>query len=311
MALRGANQHLTAFVSTAAAPVGVGTVATPAAGEITYQATTGKTYATPALAAAESLANGSKKSEFSIMYHALNGEIYRRGPFLTADIVEESTKAYAAPVEQIDTFTVPATVIAGDQYILKLAVPNYGGLISQQDEIYFYGNYVAQTGDTAALVAVGLHASLKKRLDSLPVAIATATVATSIITVTGVAQPYVKAKWEGKQVNFRLTLAAPSSIMNDRTSSNAGVGTVGTVLSPAKTVGFGTYAQVAAMEEFYAGYDSDYLNREADFPANGDPQFAAAVGGTYNSRNIVLRVKNYSGAEAGTQRQTIACYFAQ
>jgi len=307
MGLRAADQHLTVFVSREAAAFADGTPNTAdeiitdtnmALASITYEASDGTHWATVATALG---ATGGDGLTFTIIYKDLNNDNFRRGPIVATETLHPYTqKAYTAPTLQVDTLQVPATVVAGDQYIIRLAVPNYAEMISQQDEVYFYGNYVAATGDNADAVALGLQLSLKGRLDSLPSPIADVTVSTDTVTVTAVAQTYVRSKFDGKPVYFHLTLANPQDIAQDRTTT-----------VPANP-GAGTYNQVAGMEEFYAGYQSDWLNRTADFPGDGNPTFAAEVGATYGSSVFTYRNKNHAdGISLDAQRVEVACYFKQ
>jgi hypothetical protein len=306
MGVRHANQHLTVFVSTNAAGFADAVPGTAddllndgvfAPGRVTYQTNIGTNYATRTAALAGAGADGAT---YTVVYKDLNGDIFRSPLIRVADeiAVKEGT-ASAAPTEQVDAMQIAASVTAGDEYILRLAVPNYAEMISQQDEVYFYGSYVAKTGNTADDVATGLHASLKARLDSLPTPIANATVATDTVTVTGLAQPYVQSKFDGKQVNFHLTLASPDSLLSDRTAHTA------------PNPGAGTYNQVASMEEFYAGYASDWLNRTADFPGDGNPTFAAAAGNTYVSDVITFDTKHDAGATVGKQSQTVMVFLQE
>ncbi len=239
--------------------------------------------------------------KYNVVYKDLNGTVYY-GPTIDDSMLVQpiSTKSYVAAVQQADLLTIPATPTAGVEYVIKLRVPEYGGLLGSCDEVFFYGNYTVVANDTATLVAAGLTASLKKATDKAPKAFVLVTSAAAIITVTGVAQEYVKAKFDAKVPNFDLSLVHPTSLQRGK---NAAGNTL-------RVVGSGTYPQVASAEEFFAGYNTDYKNRGADWPADGNPSLAAQAAGTYDSITIIFNT-TVGGANLGHQRQTILLFFKQ
>lgn len=288
MGALSANQHLRVYVSPEAAPVAK-TLDALANGEITFLRTN----------IAAGVAAIPTAGTFRVAYKDLAGEVHLSDVIDTALIVSKAENAASVdPVEQVDNLTIPSVVV-GESYVVKLAVPNYAGLISQNDEVYFYGTYTAKTGDTATIVATALRDSLKKAVDKAAVPFAAISSAAAVLTATGVAQPYVRAKFDARQVNFDLSLIKPEAIAVGKDAS-----------SVVPKVGKGTYGQVATAEEFYAGYNSDYANRDADFPANGSPTLAAEAGETYASTTIVFETKR-GGANVLTQRQTILCAYKE
>lgn len=306
MGTHSANQHLRVYVSTAAAAKvlandggttdnGLEDATAFPAGAITYWITSGASantgVATPP----------TDGSSYRVVYKDLNGIIHM-GPVIDSSKLEMPAKAtaYSAPVEQVDDLTIPATVVVGDTYLIKLRVPNYGGLVSPQDEVFFYGSHVAVTGDTATTIAAALAANLQKNLDKAPVPIATATSSGAVVTVTGLAQPYVKALFDGRQVNFDLSLALPA---------DKAVGKDATSVAPKP--GYGTGKQVASLEEFYAGYNTGYKDRYHNWPAVTEPTLAADAAGTYNAVSITFSEVQSGQANVVGQRQTILCFFKQ
>ena len=294
MGVRGTKNHLTVFVSPKTTAVGDGTgdwnlAAGDAldAGDVTYvNLSTGKFNST-----------SPNDSRFAIVYKQMDGTIVQKN--MPLDLITVAlTKSYAAPVEQIATLTIPATPLAGDEYQIRLNVPFYGGLVSPQDDVNFYGNYTAKTGDSATAVATALAASLKAACDRAPVAFVAVTQSTTKVVVTGVAQPYVQSKWDSRQTLFNLELARPELLA--RGADEAG--------QTAPNPGHGTYGQVATMEEFYAGYNSDFKNRGADWPAEGNPTFGAETGATYNSSSFTF-ANTKIGNSVVAQRQSVVVWF--
>lgn len=301
MGVRSTNQHLRVFVSTNAAAFADAVPGTAsdllndgvfAPGRVTYQTSIGTNYATVAAALA------AVPGQVTVVYKGLDSKIYRSPVIKEAKIAKlVEGAAYVAPTEQVDTLTIPATPVAGDEYVVTVAVPNYGGMISQQDEVKFYASRVATSTDTASTIAASLRASLKQRLDSLPTPIIAVTGATSNIILTGLPQPYVQSKWDGKQVHFYTSLSSPYHLMAGATAT--------AVAKPGK----GTYAQVAGAEEFFAGYNSDWLNRTANFPGDGSPIFAATSGATYKSTNIAFVTEHDAVSVQGIQKQEVMVFF--
>jgi hypothetical protein len=299
MGVIGVNQHLRVYVSTAAAgkviandggttDTGIGDAVAFPNGSITYLKPDGTGVATP-----------PTTGTYQVAYRSVDGKIYLSPVVDTTKLVKAAAvKDYVAPVQQVDKLSIPATPVAGTAYTIKLRCPEYGGLLGAEDEVNFYGHYTVQSGDTNTNVATGLTASLKKATDKAPVPFVSVTSSGAIISVAGLAQPYVHAKVDGRLVRFDLSLALPESLARGKDSS-------GNTLA---VEGNGAYHQVASAEEFYAGYNTDYRNRGADWPDNGAPVFAAAPGETYLSHTIVFNSEE-AGSDPLAQRQVIVCYF--
>jgi hypothetical protein len=292
MGAQSTNQHLTVFVSTyvqavgGAFPVGapVTVVEELLPGMTTYMAVaTGACTATPP----------ASPAVYKIAHKNSAGDV-----FFSGDLVGPVTaKAYAAAVQPVQTLLV-GTVVVGDQFVVKLNVPNYGGLLSQQDDVNFYGNYTVQAGDDANAVALALRASLAAALTKATVSFAVVSGATNAIIVTGVAQPYEQARWSGRLVSFNLEMASPESAWAAATNTALG--------SP----GFGTGNRVAEQEEFYAGYNTGYKNRFADWPRVTLPVLDAVVSHTYDAATVVGNgAQNTGTPNETTQRQTVIAYF--
>jgi hypothetical protein len=237
---------------------------------------------------------------FQVVYKAMDGSIYHSPEINPANLLKSDlARAAVAPTQQVDVVTVTATASAS--YVIKLTVLGYGGLLGAQDEVCFYGTHTnPATGGTATTIGDALNASLTAALAKAPVAIATVSNTAGAITVTGVEQPYVTSKFDGRQVNFKLEIAAPEAQWAGATAATS------TVPNP----GRGNYNQVAAQEEFYAGYSRNFANRGKDFPSEGDPSFAAVAGNTYKSDTFIFAHKDQSANE-GSSRQTIICYFQE
>lgn len=303
MSVQGVNQHLRVYVSPASAATaptvpadgtvldysGVGAGTGLPLGGITYRS----------IAAVRDDAT-IPSVDFQVVYKDMNGAVYF-SPVIKADdiIKKDLARAAVAPVQQVSNLTI-GTATAGASYVIKLTVPGYGGLLGAQDEVNFYGMHTASASDTVTTIGTALYASLKLSCDKAPVAFATVTnPSAGQITVTGVAQAYVQAKWSGRQVNFALSLVQPDALV----SGDDGDTTV-------PVVGNGQYNQVAGLEEFYAGENRGYANRYNDYPYMTEPVLAAEVGASYTSDSITFATK-HGAANSGTQRQVIMLFFKE
>lgn len=239
-------------------------------------------------------------ASYQVVYKDMNGVVYHSPVINLSDVIDtDLARVSVAPVQQISNLTI-GTATVGASYVLRLTVPGYGGLLGAQDEVNFYGMYTAVTGNSTTDIATALYTSLKKACDKAPVAFATvANPSAGVIRVTGVAQPYVQAKWSGRQVHFALSLAQPDALV---------AGDDGDTTVP--VLGNGQYNQVAALEEFYAGENRGYANRYSDYPYNTEPTLAATVGATYKSDTITFSTIQ-EGANLGTQRQVIQLFFKE
>lgn len=302
MSVQGVNQHLRVYVSPAAATQptvpadgtvldldGVGAGTGLPLGGITFRS----------LSPNRDDGAVPTTRDFQVVYKDLNGKVFFSPVIKQANIVSSDLqRAAVAPVQQVSNLTI-GTATAGAEYVVKLEVPGYGGLVGAKDEAKFYGSYTAKTGDTTTVIATALTASLKAACDKAPVAFASVTSAAAVITVTGVAQPYQQARWSGRQVNFALSLSRP-------VAQQAGDDGDTTVPKP----GNGQYNQVAAREEFFAGENTGYKNRYADWPAMTEPTLAATAGQVYTSDTITFYT-THSNPNEGKQLQTIEIYYQE
>tara|TARA_R110000851_G_scaffold87648_1_gene191084 strand:+ start:39033 stop:39968 length:936 start_codon:yes stop_codon:yes gene_type:complete len=306
------NQMLAVYVSTRSEASGTsdaGTAGTAAAtiyagtSLVSYQAANGLFYNTPELAFAGAIdgtpANDTGDGNCTLLFIDEAGSKYTRR-IEKASLVSYKETPYNAQVQKASTLTITSSITEGASYTVRLALPNYGGAISQQDEKYFYGNHVATSTDTATTIAAGLVSTINKSMsqsnDLNP--FITVASAAGVITFTGVKQKYVRAKFQGKQIEFNASITNPEAFWGDE------------AITVLPVVGSGVDNQVRTLEEFFAGYNSDYANRGADFPGGGDPIFTAANGKTYDGTSILLK-NGYGAANIGTQRSEILCYFAQ
>ena len=208
-------------------------------------------------------------------------------------------QAAVAPVQQVGIVTVTAT--ASTNYVIKLTGKAYGGLLGANEEINWYGTHTSlASGSTATTIADALVLSLQKAISKAPVPFVTVANTAGAITVTGVAQPYIRTKFEGRQVHFNIEISSPEAQWQGAAS--------GTAVAPSP--GRGQYNQVASMEEFYAGYSRGYANRAANFPHDVTPDFAAAAGNTYTADTVTFATID-PRANLGSQRQVITCFFQE
>ena len=290
MGVNQGNQHLTVYVSNATAGSSLAAGAKLAAGQVTFMAaSTGVGTATPPTV------------PFKVVYAYPDGKIVQSAT-IAAGTYSEITAS--AAVQKVQTLTVPGVAVAGAlDYVVRLALPAYGGTISQQDEVFVYGNFKAKAGDTAAVIGKGLKESLFKAISKLPESVVVIdgvnlttgiSASTAAIKLTGVAQSYAMNMFEGAQQDFDVSLT--------------GAVDVAPVLTTGPKPGVGVGSAVAGAEEFFAGYNSDYVNRQRNWPAVGNPQLVANPAKMYDSYSFVVENK-FGGSMPVGQKQTILVYY--
>lgn len=296
MGVQNTNQHLRTYVSTASAGVafvndGGSTdngVADLAAGQVTYMNTaTGVCSATP-----------PTSGKYKVVYKSSEGNTFE-SPEVDSAYAVVTSGTPVADVMQVSTLTIPAPAV-GDQLVVKVGIYNYGGFLDANAIHYVYANHTAES-TTAADAAAALRTNLAAGLAKCPVSVATVSGSGANIVVTGVAQKYTKNKFEGAVIKFFVEQSQPAA--------NA----QGSTLTTAPKDGKNTYRQVASMEDFYAGYDSDYINRQGNWPYDGTPFLetdSMASTSTFNSHTITFK-NPYGAANAGTQRQVINVFYKQ
>lgn len=290
MAISQGNQHLRVFVATAAGvDIAAGAdwendaVFVPGSASFIDIATGAGTVIQPA------------SKDVQIAYKYPDGTILRSQIIPAAAAVVG--KASVADSPKVQTLTVPATVTGKLNYVIRLALPAYGGTISQEDTIYMYGSYKAEDSDTVDTIATALAASLELSLKKLPVAsFDTPSASGATITLTSLVQPSVLDRFEGDPFDFYVEL----------TGDYAAAG----VTTDELVIGRGLGRQVVEHEAFFAGYDSDYINRARNWPANGNPQLVASKSETYKTFTFVTEIAQ-GGAAPVSQKQTTILYVVE
>ena len=273
MSVQNVNQHLsvivgTAVVASAVAPAAVGEVGFLVEGAWAVAAPTDKKFQVGVKLTSGDVLMSAVVDPMSVGYSSVDS-------------------AYDAPVMKVATLTIPSPVI-DDSFTVRLGLPAYGGTISQEDIYYVYASATATTA-TASDVATELRDSLTKALAKLGKPIGVVSGSGGDIIVTAVPQAYVQGKFAGGAQDFFLELTGTQNLDS-----------VVTAGSP----GNGTYAQVAGQEEFFAGYNEDYKNRGADWPANGTPDLLANPAKTYNGTTIIF-ANTQKGFNDLSQRQIL------
>lgn len=284
MGAQSTNQHLMVFVAANGLTDGVVTVENMADG------TTGFLPA----GADVPLATPPTDAVYQVIHKNTAGDVYLSGKIAAGNVGKVALTSGATLPKQTLT---PIVGVEGDNYVVKLNVPNYGGLLSSQDDVNFYGNYTMKAGDTATEIATALVASLQAAVDKQAVPMVAIT-GTDTIIATGLFQPYEQAKWSGRMPQFNLEMAQPE------------VSWAAAVVDEAGTPGNGFGPRVAEQEEFYAGYNTGYKNRFADWPAMTNPVLDADPEEGYDSRTIILDGAHNTGTpNVTTQRQTVIIYY--
>jgi hypothetical protein len=151
------------------------------------------------------------------------------------------------------------TPVVGQSFEIRLLVRDWG-MKSAQDYVTVYGQFIA-TSTTASDVATGLAAALNESLAFVTTTKVAATASTSNVVLTGSNDDFKLFQFDGKPVDFEVSLTNPSVV----------AGTVTTPRKPGKGEGY----DIKSLEffgsmvtgDFYAdseiSYSKDLLADEA------------------------------------------------
>lgn len=198
-----------------------------------------------------------------------------------------SSKAYAAKVLRSDTITIN-TAVVGQTYNIRFVFRNWGSGSAENQYFKYSGTYKAVTGDTTTTIATALTALAVTNFAREATPLLTITSSGAVITITEIAQPWVKGKQQGRPLNYYFQFVP---ITDSTGSENVAWGTVASVAKG--YAGQGTYKLAADQEYFYLGERGDKY-RNVGFPYTFDTTYLVDSTKLYDTIDIT-----YSSADSG------------
>jgi hypothetical protein len=152
-------------------------------------------------------ASGERFKIFTNVAGVINGsDIIDPDKMLAATSVN-----YASDSNKVLNLAIPATVVADASYELRLFVRDWGNK-SSYDYVTVYGQYIAKAGDTPTIIAAGLAAGLNLSLTKVTTTKVTASSSTSNVVITGSNDDFKVFQFDGKPVDFEVSLTNPIAI---------------------------------------------------------------------------------------------------
>ena len=198
-----------------------------------------------------------------------------------------SSKAYAAKVLRSDTITIN-TAVVGQTYNIRFVFRNWGSGSAENQYFKYSGTYKAVTGDTTTTIATALTALAVTNFAREATPLLTITSSGAVITITEIAQPWVKGKQQGRPLNYYFQFVP---IIDSTGAENVSWGTVASVAKG--YAGQGTYKLSSDQEYFYLGERGDKY-RNVGFPYTFDTTYLVDSTKLYDTIDIT-----YSSADSG------------
>ena len=213
-----------------------------------------------------------------------------------------SSKAYAAKTLRSDKIAIN-TAVVGQTYNIRIVFRNWGSGSSENQYFKYTGTYKCKTGDTTSTIAAALKALADVNFAREAVPLLTFSVSTNELTITEVAQPFVKGKQQGRPLNYYFQFVP---ITDSTGSENV---SWGNVTSLAKGyAGQGTGNLAADMEYFYLGERGDKY-RNVGYPYTFDTTYLVDPTKHYDIIDIAYSSLNSGavGVENDMRTLTILC----
>jgi hypothetical protein len=198
-----------------------------------------------------------------------------------------SSKPYAAKVLRSDTITIN-TAVVGQTYNIRFVFRNWGSGAAENQYFKYSGTYKAVTGDTTTTIATALTALAVTNFAREATGLLTITSSGAVITVTEIAQPWVRGKQQGRPLNYYFQFVP---ITDSTGAENVAWGTVASVAKG--YAGQGTYHLAADQEYFYLGERGDKY-RNVGFPYTFDTTYLVSSSLLYDTIDIT-----YSSEDSG------------
>lgn len=198
-----------------------------------------------------------------------------------------SSKAYAAKVLRSDKIVIDSAVV-GQIYNIRIVFRNWGSGSAENQYFKYTGAYKCKTGDTTSTIAAALKALADVNFAREAVPLLTFSVSTNELTITEVAQPFVKGKQQGRPLNYYFQFVPITNASGDEDFA------WGTVTSLAKGyAGQGTANLAADQEYFYLGERGDKY-RNVGYPYTFDTNYIVDTTKLYDTIDIT-----YSSLDSG------------
>lgn len=213
-----------------------------------------------------------------------------------------SSKAYAAKRLRSDTITIN-TAVVGQTYNIRFVFRNWGSGSAENQYFKYSGTYKAVTGDTPTTIATALTALAVTNFAREATPLLTITSAGAVITITEIAQPFVKGKQQGRPLNYYFQFVP---IIDSTGAENV---TWGTVASISKGyAGQGTANLAADQEYFYLGERGDKY-RNVGYPYTFDTTYLVDSSKLYDTIDITYSSSDSGavGVESDLRVLTILC----
>jgi len=145
------------------------------------------------------------------------GGVIRSGDVIDpANVITSKTTDYVADVNKVMNVAIPTPVV-GQSFEIRLLVRDWG-MKSAQDYVTVYGQFIA-TSTTASDVATGLAAALNQSLAFVTTTKVAATASTSNVVLTGSNEDFKLFQFDGKPVDFEVSLTNPSVVAGTVTTA--------------------------------------------------------------------------------------------
>lgn len=198
-----------------------------------------------------------------------------------------SSKAYAAKRLRSDTITIN-TAVVGQTYNIRFVFRNWGSGSAENQYFKYSGTYKAVTGDTPTTIATALTALAVTNFAREATPLLTITSAGAVITITEIAQPFVKGKQQGRPLNYYFQFVP---ITDSTGAENVTWGTVASISTG--YAGQGTANLAADQEYFYLGERGDKY-RNVGYPYTFDTTYLVDSSKLYDTIDIT-----YSSSDSG------------
>ena len=209
---------------------------------------------------------------------------------------------YAAKTLRSDKIVIN-TAVVGQTYNIRIVFRNWGSGSSENQYFKYTGTYKCKTGDTTSTIAAALKALAEVNFAREATPLLKFSVSTNELTITEVAQPFVKGKQQGRSLNYYFQFVPITDSTGYENVS------WGTVTSLAKGyAGQGTANLAADQEYFYLGERGDKY-RQVGFPYNFDTTYLVDASKVYDTIDIAYTSKNPGavGAENDQRVLTVLC----
>lgn len=205
---------------------------------------------------------------------------------------------YAAKTLRQDTITIN-TAVVGQTYNIRIVFRNWGSGSSENQYFKYTGTYKCKTGDTTTTIAAALKALAEINFAREAVPLLSFTTTGATITITEVAQPFVRGKQQGRPLNYYFQFVP---IIDSTGSENVAWGTV---VSNAKGyAGQGTANLAADQEYFYLGERGDKY-RNVGYPYTFDTTYLVDTSKVYDTIDIAYTSKDPGAVGAENDQRVL------